>query len=314
MTITGILPPLDLSQLPVPDVVEALSFEEIKAQMLADYVARNPGASTLESDPAVKVIETCAYRALLIYQRINDAARETYLAEASGTNLDAIGALFNVARLEGESDDRFRKRVQLGLVGFGSAGPRRAYQYHALSVSADIVDVGVHSPSAGEVTVTVLAPLEKAVEDTAEEERAIGVSLFDQPADTERVVVLMPASDPVMDAIRARLNAEDVRPMTDYVVVTAPELVPFVISARLVIYPGPDASTVLAAAKKALAGYLRAIRLVGYDAARSGIIAALNVPGVQNVLLDSPTSDVPVMDGELAVCVDAAVTIEGTNV
>lgn len=310
----GILPPLDLSSLPVPDVVEALSFEEIKAAMVADLESRDPAyTAILESDPAMKVIEVCAYRELLIRQRVNDAARETYLSEATGSNLDAIGALFNVARLPGEDDERFRERIQLGLAGLAAAGPRRAYEYHAMSVDPSIVNVGVHSPAPGEVSVSVLASIEVGVEEATEDQLTIGRALFDQPSNISRAVILMPSDDAVMDDVREQLNQEDVRPMTDSVVVKPPEVLAFTVSAGLVVLPGPDAQTVLDRAKLSLAAYLRRVRLVSYDATRAGITSALMVPGVQNVLLDSPAADVVAGPGQLVVATDITVTVEGSD-
>lgn len=91
---------IDLSQLPAPTIVESLDFESILATMLADLQAREPTFTALvESDPAYKILEVCAYRELLIRQRVNDAARGVMLAYATGADLDQIGALFNVKRL-----------------------------------------------------------------------------------------------------------------------------------------------------------------------------------------------------------------------
>ena len=91
---------IDLSTLPPPSVVETLDFEAILAAMLADLQARDPAFTALvESDPAYKILEVCAYRELLIRQRVNDAARATMLAYATGADLEQIGALFGVTRL-----------------------------------------------------------------------------------------------------------------------------------------------------------------------------------------------------------------------
>lgn len=285
--------PLDLSALPLPDVVEAFSFEEIKAAMVADLEARNPGfTAVLESDPAMKLVEAGAYREMLIRQRVNDAARQTFLASATGRNLEAIGALFNVERLTGESDQRFRTRVQSGFLAVGAAGPSGAYRAHTLGVSPAILDATADLVAPGQVAVTVFAWLEKAADTATDAEIRTGRALFDQPDSPARVVVLMPSGDPVVDAVRIKLNADKIKPMTDGVVVGVPQVLEFNIAAGLVILPGPDAATVLARAKAALAAYLRRVRLVGYDATRAGITAALMVPGVQNVFLDSPAADV----------------------
>ena len=54
---------IDLSQLPAPDVVETLDYEAILADWRADFLARYPQFSAfVESDPAIKLLETGAYR------------------------------------------------------------------------------------------------------------------------------------------------------------------------------------------------------------------------------------------------------------
>lgn len=310
-----IIQPLDLSAFPIPDVVEAFSFEEIKAAMVVDLQARDPGISALlESDPAMKLLEAGAYREMVIRQRVNDAARQTYLASATGDRLDAMGSLFRVDRLTGEDDTRFRARVQLGLVGLGAAGPRRAYQAHTLSVSPAIIDAGVVQGAPGEIVVTVLGWVERETEGLDAAALRIGRALFDQPVDPGRAVVLMPGGAVAMDAVRARLAEEDVLPLTDSAIVIAPQVLEFEVAASLIIYPGPDAATVLSRARASLASYLRTLRLVGYDATRAGITAALMVPGVQNVLLVSPGADVVASPRQMVAATSIAITAEAARV
>lgn len=307
----AIIQPMDLSALPVPDVVEAFSFGEIKAAMVADLQARDPSFSAMmASDPAMKLIEAGAYREMIIRQRVNDTARQTFLASATGDRLDGLGALFNVVRLTGEDDTRFRARVQLGLVSLGTAGPRNAYRGHALAVSPAIIDATATETAPGEVQVTILGWVEQQAEAVTPAALRIGRALFDQPVDEARAVVLMPSGAATMDAVRTKLNQDDVRPMTDSVVVSAPHVREFEIAASLVIFSGPDAATVIARARASLAAHLRTLRLVGYDATRAGITSALMVPGVQNVLLDSPGADVVAGPRQMVAATCIAVTAE----
>ena len=79
--ITNAFSQIDLSRLAAPDVVEALDFEAILAEMLADLRGRDSAFTALtEADPAYKILEVAAYRELLIRQRINEAARSVMLA------------------------------------------------------------------------------------------------------------------------------------------------------------------------------------------------------------------------------------------
>lgn len=90
---------IDLSTLPAPKAVEALSFESIVQAMISDLVTRDPTFTALvESDPAYKIVEACAYRELLLRQRNNEAVLAVMLAYAAGSDLDQIGANFGVAR------------------------------------------------------------------------------------------------------------------------------------------------------------------------------------------------------------------------
>jgi phage-related baseplate assembly protein len=93
------------------------------------------------------------------------------------------------------------------------------------------------------------------------------------------------------------------------VAVQPPRVLPFIISARLVIYPGPEATAVLNNALSSLAVFLQSIRKVGYDANTSGVIAALKVGGVQNVILDAPVVDVVAGVFDLPVCVSVGVEV-----
>ena len=133
---------IDVSRLPAPNVVEPLDFEAIYQAQLADFRARLPEwNAVLESDPVLKLLEATAYRELLLRQRVNEAAKGVMLAYAAGPDLDQIGALFGVSRLDGEDDTRLRYRVQQGFAALGAAGPVQAYRAHAMAVSIDVIDV-----------------------------------------------------------------------------------------------------------------------------------------------------------------------------
>ena len=62
-----------------PPIIEPLSFETIRADLLADAAARLNAAgipydvSAIEADPVVAICEAYAYRELNLRARINDA-------------------------------------------------------------------------------------------------------------------------------------------------------------------------------------------------------------------------------------------------
>lgn len=109
----------------------------------------------------------------------------TFVSGAQNTTITTGGA-------DAESDPDFADRIRLAPNSFSVAGPEKAYVYHAKSVSPAIIDVKVDSPTPGEVDVYVL--------------------LTDGTLPTEDT----------LDQIEAHLSDEDIRPLTDYVVVKAP--------------------------------------------------------------------------------------------
>lgn len=272
---------IDLSRVPAPQVVETLDVEQILAEMLTDLLARHPEfTALLESDPAMKLLEVAAYRELLLRQRVNEAAKAVMLPYAVGDDLANLGALFGVERLitdpgdpaavppvppTYESDSEFRYRIQLSLEGLSTAGPEGAYIYHSLSASGEVLDASAISPTPGEVLVTVLSRIGNGV-----------------------------ASPELLATVYAAINAESVRPLTDYVQVQSAAITQYAIEATLYFYAGPDREVVLANANTAAIAYAAAQHRLGRDVTLSGIYAALHQPGVQRVELASPAVSIVV--------------------
>ena len=291
---------IDLTRLQPPDAVETLDFEAIHQGMLADLRRLMPEFSALtEADPAYKIIEVAAYREMILRARINAATRATMLAYARGTDLDQIAGNYAVTRLVRdpgnpntipptplvyETDDELRERVTLSLEGYSTAGARGAYEFHALSASGDVLDVGVRNLQPGTVGVSVLSRTGNGA----------------PSAETLR-------------AVQDALNAEDVRPLCDTVQVTGARVAEYRIEAVLTVYPGAGADEVQALATAAAQGYAQAQRRLGRDVTRSGIFAALHGAGVQNVRLVQPAQDVVIGWDQAAYCTAVAVTIGGVD-
>ncbi|TCP98150.1 phage-related baseplate assembly protein [Sphingomonas sp. PP-F2F-A104-K0414] len=268
---------VDLSRLPAPTIVETLDFDTIYGQMLAQSVALVPDFdATVESDPAVKLLQVAAYREMLLRARVNDAARAVMPAYAIGADLDNLAALMGVARLvitpaneqTGaaavlESDEDFRRRLVLAPEGYSVAGPEGAYIFHSLSASSDVLDASATSPATGEVRITILARAGTGV-----------------------------ASAALLAAVLAYVSAETRRPLTDYVTIQSAEIIQYGVDASIRTFAGPDGSIVIAEARARLAAYIANSHCLGRDITRSGIFAALHVEGVQNVVLTSPAADV----------------------
>ncbi|CAJ0703979.1 baseplate J/gp47 family protein [Ralstonia holmesii] len=275
---------IDLSQLPPPNVVEALNYETILGERKAALIARYPADKqaeiaavlALESEPLTKFLQESAYRELLLRQRINEAARAVMLAYAEGEDLEHIAALFGVQRLvikpadpiagtpaEMENDTDLRQRVQLAPQSFSVAGPEGAYRSHARAADGRVLDASATSPEEGEVRVTVLA------------REGDGTATPD-----------------LLAKVEAALRSEDIRPLTDYVTVQSAAILPYDVVAILHLFPGPDSSVVVAEALRRLAIYVEACHRLGRVVARSGLDAALHVAGVERVELLYPAEDV----------------------
>lgn len=289
---------VDLSRLPAPKVVEPLDFETILTAMKADLVARKPdvaAALTIESDPLNKLLEVCAYRELILRQRVNDAAQAVMVAYAQGGDLDQLAALMGVTRLvltpadpeNGvaavlEGDEDLRRRVVLAPEGFTVAGPEGAYIYHALSADADVLDASVSSPTPGQVVVTVLSRQGNGA-----------------------------ASAPLLASVAAAVSAETVRPLTDQVLVQSATIIDYSVTAQIFTYEGPDSNLVLTQARAQLAAFVVAQRKLGRDITRSGLYAALTAGGVQRVVLTQPAADVAISSTQAANLTASTVTYGG---
>lgn len=287
---------VDLSKLPVPPVIEVVDYETLLAEMLATLRQYDPQFSALvESDPAYKILEVCAYYRMLDRQRVNDAARAVMLAYAQGGDLDQLGANMGVARLmlspgdpdrsippTMESDEDFRRRIQIAPEGFSVAGPEGAYVFHGLSADPRVLDVSAASPSPGDVVVTVLS---REGDGTASPE--------------------------VLAAVEAALTAESVRPMTDHVIVQSATIKPYTISAEIFTFAGPDSSVVMAEAQARIERFVVEQHRLGRNIQRSAIFAALHAEGVQNVILSQPSASIEVDRDEAAYCTGITITHGG---
>ncbi len=311
---------IDLSLLPAPAVVQALDYQTILSAMLNGDDTTTPPtpgllqlmpsfSALLESDPAYKILEVCAYRELLIRQRVNDAAQAVMLAHAVGTDLDNLGVLLNVTRntitpanpsafppvaAVMESDTAFRARIQLSLDGFSTAGPIGAYRFWALSAAGTIADVSVVGPptvSPGQVLVTIMS-----------NSTLNGSGVIDGTASSAEIA-----------AVTQAVNADTVRPLTDQVTVQGVTVTDYSITATIYTAPGPDSSTVMANAQASAQGYVTAQHKVGRSIHLSALYAALFVPGISNVVLTSPTADISIDYAHTAFCTAINLTYGGIS-
>jgi len=265
---------VDLSELPAPDVLEPLDFEEAYAERLSVFrgFMGDNWSAPLESDPVVKLLEVSAYVGIGDRARVNDAAKALLLAHAIGSDLDQLGANVNTPRLViqaedlravppvekiTEGNDAYRERIQLAYEGLTTAGPRNSYKLHARNASALVADASAESPSPACVTVTVLG---------LEGDGAVGPEL--------------------LAVVTRALNDENVRPLGDRLTVQSAQVLPYRIDAVLHMKgPGPESAVALAEAQRRLAAWVNPRKRLGVEVARSAVDAQLHVPGVSRVEL-----------------------------
>jgi len=269
---------INLSDLPAPLVVEPLSFETILAAMRVDLIARFPAiAPTLQLESAVvnHVLQVCAYRELILRARVNDAARSVILAFSTGSDLDQIGATFGVARMVMtpatdeapavmEDDERFRLRVQLGIIAYSVAGPIEAYIFHALTADPTILDAAVNNPHTNRIELTILSAT------------GSGAASGDQ-----------------LEAVADALSPYRARPLTDDLSVRSATIVTQAVVVRLILPLGPSPAVIRERAQTAIRAYADERHRIGKALRVDGIIAAARTAGsVEQAIVEEPEADV----------------------
>jgi len=294
--------PIDLSLLPVPQVVEVLDFEEILATRKSNVVNLMPEADRdataamleLESEPAVKLLEENSYQEIVLRNRVNDASVAVMLPYAKDGDLDNIGANCNVPRLivipanpdavppvdeVKEDDEPYRLRIQESPDSLSVAGPRAAYEALARAADGRVKDVSATSPAPCEIVITVLAATADGI-----------------------------ASPDLLDVVDGAVSAEDVRPLGDLVTIQAAEIADYEVEATLFVRKGPEAELALAAARKNAAAISAPRRPLGFSIYRTAYIAALKVEGVIDVELTKPAANVICNRTQAARCTAIRVT------
>jgi phage-related baseplate assembly protein len=332
MADTATFTAVDLSRLPAPQVIEALSYEQIYAQQLAVFRGLAPDFdATVPSDPVIKLIGVTAYREFLLRGTINDAARAVMVAYATDADLDALAALFGVARRmldpgnpllnivpTYESDTEFRRRLVLAPEGYSVAGPEGAYIFHALSAAADVLDASATSPTPDDIKALVLGAL---ADNGAPETLILAIkTIMDEATWPGSVLVTVlsrvgdgTASEELRAAVDAHVSDETVRPLTDFVTVQGAEILRYRIIAELTTFAGPDGSLVIDQARTRAAEYAERQHRLGLDITLSGLYAALHVEGVQNVNLIEPAAPIPVDRTQAAFCTEIQLTHAGVG-
>ena len=298
------MPAIDLSQLPPPEVIETLYFEAILADLKSDLVARYPECEpllSLESEPVVKLLEVAAFREMVLRARYNDEARALLLAFSRCADLDHIGVTYYDGELRllvspgnpesnpptqdvWESDEAFRQRLALKPESYSVAGPSEAYRFHALSAHGMVKAASVTSPIQGTTAVYILSRDGNGT----------------------------PSAE-ILAAVDAALNSENIRPLSEEVLVHQTSIVEYTIDIDLYVFPGPSGEIVLASARAELEKYATAAHTVDGDVTYSALAAAAHRTGVKRAVVNSPAADIMCDKTQAPYCTGINVRIAGVE-
>lgn len=286
---------IDLSRLPPPKAIEEFSFEAIFERKKSRLISLVPAPMresltavlALESEPLTIDLQQQAYSEMLLRQRINEATAATMLALASGSDLDHLGAKVGLARktirpadpnavppVEArlETDQDFRRRIQLHPEKYAAAGPAAAYVAHALDADPDVADARAVRAQPGTVRVYIKSNSNNGA-----------------------------APGKVVQTVQSYLSAEERRPLCDRVEVRAGTAKNVEIRYRVTFEQSLGKETVQQRQQHDLEAVIAENNRLGAKIALSKIIGALDVPGVRKIELISPTEDIECSDAEYPV-------------
>ena len=285
---------LDLAKLSAPNVLEQLDAEQLLTSLKTSLLNSNPelaNALALESEPLTQLLNAYAYQSTLLRARVNDAAKSTLLASATGSDLDHIAARYSVTRLINEDDERLRHRTQKAFHSLNTAGSQESYEYHTLSADPRVKDVFVTSPSPSHIVITILSNEnpqgQPSVSLMHKLETTFGLKAGDQ------------------NSVSDVLAAQKIRPIGDRVQLVGATTQPFSLQANIKLELGPGHAQVEQQVRQKVAGYLQARSGLGQHIKRSALFAVLHQPGVEEVELLSPSHNVVGGNNEVALCDNA---------
>lgn len=202
---------------------------------------------------------------------------QPYLLTASNIEVSGAGG-------DSETDEELRERYKLRLSTFSTAGAANAYKFYAKSVSSSIIDVSAISPFPGTVYI---------------------YPLMDGGAIPPQAI---------LDAIFNACDADNVRPLTDTVVVLAPTIINFDVTLNVTLLNTADTTIVTAAINTAMNDYrIYLYSGLGLDVVLGEIIKLAKVSGVYDLTIPTPAANIVVGQSEVAILGSVNINIVGTN-
>lgn len=164
--------------------------------------------------------------------------------------------------IDEEDDERFRERIRLSIERFSNAGSREAYIYHTKTAHQLIDDIEVFSPAPGQVTVVFL--------------------LKDGEIPNAEMIQL----------VQKHLSDERIKPLTDFVQVIAPEVVPYEIEITYYVHRKDEAKVqfIQEAVQKAVQDFIFWTgSKIGRDILPEELIKKVKEAGAYRVIVNSPS-------------------------
>lgn len=258
-----------LGELAPPEIIEELDFEGILTRRKTEIAARADGHGfdidvlDLETDPAIVLLEEGSYEETLLRARGNDIARAPFLYFARSSEADHLGAFYDVVRLPGETDERFKERIILAVQGRSTGGTKARYSYVAMSADIRVAGVEVYRDGY---------------------DPTVNVAVF--ATDNNGV-----ADQELLDAVSAALNAEDVVMVNDTLAVRSAVVQVVDVAATVSLLP-QSSSSLLATIAAVLADEWIAESGLGRDLTQDWLTRQIMRPGVYDVTISAPAADV----------------------
>lgn len=278
----------DLSGLGTPEIIEELDYEAL-VEARKSLIIEKAGdfglaydVEGLETDPAMILAQSEAYRELVQRARANDIARDNYLYFARGAAVDHHAAFYDVIRMAGESDDRLKLRTILAIQGRSTGGTAPRYRRLALEASISVADAVVYTDGK--------TPL-------------IYVAIF---ASNETGV----ASQSLINTVQAHLDHERRRMTSDRIIVRGAVVEVVDVTASLTLLPDTSADLVTQMQQSLPADWSKAAGL-GRDLTLDWLTCYLMRSGVHSVSIAAPAADVVMQPFEAVRIGNVSLTVAG---
>jgi phage-related baseplate assembly protein len=195
-----------------------------------------------------------------------------------------------------ESDEDFKQRALLSMADKSTAGSEATYKSFTFKADERVEDVSVRNG---------LKPLSTYVNlfvNKNEDEILKALKQVFANIATVEVFYYSPSADELMQTrIEEMLNKEEVRPLTDKLLIAPVIKIPFNIKAELKILANQETATIYSNAMTALGVGIKSLKQIGTDITLSEINNFLKVPGVKEVIITAPTSNILVANDSIGV-------------